>query len=154
MLPAAGLALLWTQLSPDTQAALQEKSLDELQEWLVDHPELVQHLANGGGGLLEGMWDGLTPVTPGGPFGVPLLVPDTESAAGLLAALYSDGHHRTTPATLVVAGADSPPADLAGLVQHLAEVDDQPDGVGRGAVDPGPRTDRSDTSSTCPGPTT
>ena len=92
VLPAAGLALLWTQLPPDTQAALQDKSLDELQEWLVDHPELVQHLANGGGGLLEGLWDGLTPVTPGGPFGVPLLVPDTESAAGLLAALYGDGH--------------------------------------------------------------
>ena len=129
VLPAAGLALLWTQLPPDTQAALQDKSLDELQEWLVDHPELVQHLANGGGGLLEGLWDGLTPVTPGGPFGVPLLVPDTESAAGLLAALYGDGHHQTTPATLVIPGSDTAPADLAGLVQHLEQVDDQPDGV-------------------------
>ena len=91
--------------------------------------ELVQHLANGGGGLLEGLWDGLTPVTPGGPFGVPLLVPDTESAAGLLAALYSDGHHRTTASTLVIPGSDTAPADLAGLVQHLEQVDDQADGV-------------------------
>ena len=129
VLPATGLALLWTQLPPDTQEALEDKTLDELQEWLVDHPELVQHLANGGGGLLEGLWDGLTPATPGGPFGVPLLVPDTESAAGLLAGLYSDGHHQTTPSTLVIPGSDAAPADLAGLVRHLEHVDDQPDGV-------------------------
>ena len=129
VLPAAGLAVLWTLLPPDTQATLQDKSLDELQEWLVDHPELVQHLANGGGGLLEGLWDGLTPVTPGGPFGVPLLVPDTESAAGFLAALYGDGHHLTTPASLVIPGSDTAPADLAGLVRHLEQVDDQADGV-------------------------
>jgi hypothetical protein len=129
VLPAAGLALLWSRLPPDTQAALQDRSLDELQEWLVEHPELVQHLANGGGGLLEGLWDGLTPLVPGGPFGVPLLVPDTESAAGLLAALYSDGHHQTTPSTLVLPGSDIAPADLAGLVHHLEQVDDQADGV-------------------------
>ena len=152
-LPAAGLALLWTQLPPDSQAALQDKSLDELQEWLVDHPELVQHLANGGGGLLEGLWDGLTPVTPGGPRGVPLLVPDTESAAGLLAALYSDGHHQTTPSTLVIPGSDAAPADLAGLVQHLEQVDDQPDGVVE-IQTIRRRTGPCGTWSTCPAPTT
>ena len=129
VLPAAGLALLWSQLPPDTQAALQDGSLAELQEWLVDHPEAVQHLVNGGGGLLEGLWDGLTPVTPGGPLGVPLLVPDTEAAAGLLAAFYSDGHHQTTPSPLAIPGSETPPADLAALVQHLARVDAQPDGT-------------------------
>jgi pimeloyl-ACP methyl ester carboxylesterase len=129
VLPAAGLALLWTQLPPGTQAALQDASLAEVQEWLVDHPEAVQHLVNGGGGLLEGLWDGLTPVTPGGPFGVPLLVPDTEAAAGLLAALYSDGHHQTSPSPLTIPGSGTAPADLAALVQHLAEVDAQPNGT-------------------------
>ncbi len=129
VLSAAGLALLWTQLPPGTQTALQDKSLDELQEWLVDHPEAVQHLVNGSGGLLEGLWDGLTPVTPGGPLGVPLLVPDTESAAGLLAALYSDGHHQTTPSPLAIPGSETAPADLAALVQHLAQVDAQPNGT-------------------------
>jgi hypothetical protein len=129
VLPAAGLALLWTLLPTDTQVTLQDKSLDELQEWLVDHPGLVQHLANGGGGLVEGLWDGLTPVTSGGPFGVPLLVPDTESAAGVLAAIYRDGHHLTTPTPLVIPGSDTVPADLAGLVRHLEQVDDQADGV-------------------------
>ena len=125
VLPAAGLALLWPELPP----ALQHASLDQLQEWLVDHPDAVQHLVNGSGGLLEGLWDGLTPWAPGGPFGVPLLVPDTEAAAGLLAALYSDGHHQTTPSPLAIPGSEAAPADLAALVQHLAQVDAQPSGT-------------------------
>ena len=119
---AAGLSLLWSELPSETRDELADKSLDELQEWLDDHPEVVQHLANGGGGLLEGLWDGLTPLVPGGPLGVPLLVPDTESAAGLLAALYSEGHAVTTPSTLTVPGSHEQPADLAGLLRHLAEV--------------------------------
>jgi hypothetical protein len=118
----AGLSLLWSELPSETRDELAGKSLEELQEWLDDHPEVVQHLANGGGGLLEGLWDGLTPLVPGGPLGVPLLVPDTESAAGLLAALYSEGHAVTTPSTLTVPGSHEQPADLAGLLHHLAEV--------------------------------
>jgi hypothetical protein len=122
VLSVAGLQLLWSELPAGTQAELQGKSLDELQEWVDAHPAVVQHLANGGGGLLEGLWDGLTPFTPAGPLGVPLLVPDTESAAGLLSALYHDGHPVTVPTDLVVPGSTVAPADLAGMVQHLAEV--------------------------------
>ena len=134
LLSGAGVYLLWSQLPAETQAELADQTLDELQQWLDDHPEAVQHLANGGGGLLEGLWDGLTPSLPGGPLGVPLLVPDTESAAGLLAALYSDGDPVTTPTTMTVPGSDSPPADLAGLLHHLAQVSAlatvHPDGEG------------------------
>ncbi len=118
----AGFYLLWSELPSETRDELADKSLDEVQEWIDDHPDVVQHLANGGGGLLEGLWDGLTPFVPGGPFGTPLLVPDTESAAGLLAALYPDGHAVTTPSSLTVPGSQEQPADLAGLLHHLAEV--------------------------------
>ena len=134
VLSGAGVYLLWSQLPAETRAELADQTLDELQHWLDQHPEAVQHLANGGGGLLEGLWDGLTPLSPGGPLGVPLLVPDTESAAGLLAALYSDAHPVTAPTSLVVPGSDTPPADLAGLLHHLAQVSalatDHPEGEG------------------------
>jgi hypothetical protein len=134
VLSGAGAYLLWTQLPADTRAQLAVLTLEELQQWIDHHPEAVQHLANGSGGLLEGLWDGLTPLTPGGPLGVPLLVPDTESAAGLLAALYSDGDPVTTPTTLAVPGSDTPPADLAALLHHLAQVSalatHHPDGAG------------------------
>ena len=56
-------------------------------------------------------------------------MPDTEAAAGLLAALYSDGHHQTTPSPLAIPGSEAAPADLAALVQHLAQVDAQPSGT-------------------------
>ena len=110
--------------APGPRAELQDDSLARLGVWVDRHPEAVQHLANGGGGLLEGLWDGLTPLHPGGPFGVPLVAPDTESAAGLLAGLYRDGHAHTAPTALTVPGSTTPPADLAGLVRHLAAVDD------------------------------
>jgi hypothetical protein len=127
LLSGAGVFMLWSQLPAETQAELADQTLFELARWLDDHPDAVQHLANGGGGLLEGLWDGSTPLSPGGPFGVPLLVPDTESAAGLLAALYPDGHPVVTPTALNVTASPTLPADLAGLMQHLAGVSALPD---------------------------
>jgi hypothetical protein len=124
VLTVAGVSLLWSGLPADTRAELADQTFDGLQQWLDDHPDAVQHLANGGGGLLEGLWDGLTPLTPGGPLGVPLLVPDTESAAGVLAALYDDGQPVTTQTSLTVPGSEAPAADLAGLLRHLAQVSD------------------------------
>ncbi len=121
---AAAGYLAWSRLPPGPRADLQDDSLARLGVWVDRHPEAVQHLANGGGGLLEGLWDGLTPLHPGGPFGVPLVAPDTESAARLLAGLYRDGHAHTAPTDLTVPGSTTPPADLAGLVRHLAAVDD------------------------------
>ena len=122
VLAGSGVYLLWSELPADTQTQLADLTLDELQQWVDHHPEAVQHLANASGGLLEGLWDGLTPLTPGGPLGVPLLVPDAESAAGLLAALYTGEQPVTTPTTLTVPGAEAPAADLAGLLHHLAQV--------------------------------
>ncbi len=115
------LVLIWSQLPDDTQAELEGRTLDEVQEWLDQHPEAVQHIVNGGGGLLEGLWDGLSPA---GPFGPGPDTPDTESAAALLAGLYADGHALTTPTTLTVPGSEVRPADLAALLHHLSAVND------------------------------
>jgi len=113
--------LVWSQLPDDTKAGLEDRTLDEVQEWVDEHPQAVQHLVNGGGGLLEGLWDGLSPA---GPLGPGLDTPDTESAAALLAGLYADGQHRTTPTALTVTGSDVRPADLAAMLQHLSAVND------------------------------
>ena len=95
----------------------------ELEDWVVAHPGVVQHAANGGGGLLEGLWDGLTPAVPGGPLGVPLVVPDTGSGADLLALLYGDdGHPVVTEVHPPVCMDESQPADLEGLVSHLSAI--------------------------------
>ncbi len=97
----------------------------ELDQWVVDHPGVVQHAANGGGGLLEGLWDGTTPLAPGGPLGLPLSVPDSESGAGLLALLYGpDGQAGVTEVHPPVCTDHAQPSDLAGLVSHLAGVAD------------------------------
>jgi hypothetical protein len=95
----------------------------ELEDWVVDHPGVVQHATNGGGGLLEGLWDGVTPLAPGGPLGLPLPVPDTAAGAGLLALLYGpDGHPEVAELDPEVCTDQSQPTDLHGLVSHLAGV--------------------------------
>lgn len=97
----------------------------DVEDWVVGHPGAVEHAANGGGGLLEGLWDGATPLTPGGPLGIPLSVPDTGSGAGLLALLY--GHDGPASVTEVhpPGGPDAvQPADLTGLITHLSGVAD------------------------------
>ena len=118
------LALIWSQLPDDVRRDLEEGAADDLQEWLNQHPDVVQHLVNGSGGLLDGLWDGLTPAAPGGPLGVPLFTPDTESAAALLAGLYHDGSVHTEPTMLTVPSSGTAPADLAGLIHHLGEVNE------------------------------
>lgn len=66
---------------------------EELVEFLEDHPEVVQHLINGSGGLLDGL---LSTVPPGlrGPLlaglGLDPLHPTLNGAAGDLAALFGD----------------------------------------------------------------
>jgi hypothetical protein len=109
------LAVAAPQVPPDARR--------ELEDWVVTHPEVVQHAVNGGGGLLEGLWDGLTPFTPGGPLGVPLLTPDTEAGAGLLASLYGDdGTAQVVRSPHAVPGSTAQPADLTDLVSHLQDV--------------------------------
>ncbi len=64
----------------------------EAQSWASAHPDLVQHVANGGGGLVDGFWDGLTPGVPPATLGLPTFGPTLEEAAQTLVAWYpSDG---------------------------------------------------------------
>ena len=63
------------------------------------------------------------PFAPGGPLGIPLLVPDTEAGAGLLAATYGgDGEPHVAPSLHVVPGSMTQPASVSDLVAHLQDV--------------------------------
>ncbi|WP_296603916.1 hypothetical protein [Nocardioides sp.] len=98
---------------------------DWVEDWVVGHPGVVEHVANGGGGLLEGLWDGTTPLAPGGPLGVPLTVPDSGSGAGLLALLYGPDGPADVTEVHPPGGADpAQPGDLTGLITHLSGVAD------------------------------
>lgn len=88
---------------------------DDLQQWVIDHPELAQHLVNGGGGLLDGLG---SPLPGPGTF-----TPDTESAAGALAALYGpDGGATVTPLDVQVPSSGTQPGTVADVVAHLGEL--------------------------------
>lgn len=112
----------WQSLPAPLRAELRERAAreaaagaDKLGDWLADHPEVLQHLVNGSGGLL----DGLGAWTSGE------LHPTTESAAGALASAYTDGRAEVhSRPDLAVGSATSPPADLAGLIRHLEETND------------------------------
>lgn len=128
----AGAALLYAALPPALQDRLRESGGEvgdalaaDLQAWVIDHPALVQHLVNGGGGLVDGFWDGLTPGVPLGPWGVPLFTPTTQEAAGVLAGLYpSDGQPQVDVRDdLATAGGEQPvPGGLADVMSHLDQV--------------------------------
>ena len=68
----------WRADLPHEVRAAELRAVPRLQGWVVGPPAVLEHLANGGGGLVDGFWDGLTPVHPGGPFGGDLVAPDTE----------------------------------------------------------------------------
>lgn len=120
--------VVWQHLPPGLQQQLQDDAAGagaDLEDWLAQHPEVLQHLINGGGGLLDGLWDGLTPLAPGGPFGISTFTPDTESAAGLLAALYGDDSPFETHGTdLTVPSGGVQPGSLADVIAHLGETND------------------------------
>ena len=56
---------------------------DVLQDWVAEHPAFVEHLANGGGGLVDGFWAGTTHQLVVGPDGGPPFHATTEDAAAL-----------------------------------------------------------------------
>ena len=115
----------WQHLPPGLQQRLQQDVGAELQAWLGRNPGVVQHLVDGGGGLLDGLWDGLTPLAPGGPFGIATFTPDTESAAGQLAALYGDdSRYVVHPTDLHVPSGDTQPGSLADVITHLDQTND------------------------------
>ena len=119
---------VWPHLPPALQRRLRHDAAGAgagLRDWLGRNPGVVQHLVDGGGGLLDGLWDGLTPITPGGPFGIPTFTPDTESAAGLLAALYGDDSpYVVHPTELRVPSGDTQPGSLADVLTHLDQTND------------------------------
>ncbi|MBA2955342.1 hypothetical protein GON03_13470 [Nocardioides sp. MAH-18] len=88
-----------------------ERLDDRLQGWVLDHPGVVQHVVNGGGGALAGA------------AGVPALALGGRQATQLLAALYDDGRPvvHTRPDLSVPAGG-TPPRSVADVVRHLREV--------------------------------
>ncbi|WP_205472668.1 hypothetical protein [Nocardioides sp. SYSU D00038] len=135
---AAALAVAYAALPPAAQAEVREQGGRALQDLLTDHPELVQHVVNGGGGLLDGLWDGLTPGPVGGPLGLPSFHPDTGAAAGTLSALYpGPGAVEVRPLDVDVPGSGQQPGSLHDLVTHLAEVaglSDDPDSPYNGTI--------------------
>jgi hypothetical protein len=83
------------------------------EDLVTDHPGLVEHLVNGGGGLLDGL--------PGGLLNGP--TPTTEAAAAEVAALYGDdGSPVVQPLDVPIAGSDTRPSSLADLLAHLQQV--------------------------------
>ena len=135
---AGGLAVttvLWPRLPEPGRDLLVERLGDEgddLQEWVTDHPRLVERLAAGGGGLLDGLRSPVVPLGPVAPLpalgllGLLGLLPptrDTAAAARLLAGAYDPGRPRTRalPGVSVPASA-APPRSVEDLVEHLAQL--------------------------------
>ncbi len=94
-----------------------------VETWLTEHPDEVEHVVAGGGGFLEGLWDGLTPMAPGGHLGLTLDAADAGAAAGLLARLYPRRPITTTALPgVTVPSSTTAPADVADLVEHAREL--------------------------------
>ncbi len=82
--------------------------LDGSEELVTDHPLLVEHLVNGGGGLLAGVSGGsLTTFT-------------TNDAAEVLGGFYPEGDPLVTPTGIHVPG--DQPHSVEDLLEHLAQV--------------------------------
>ncbi len=135
---AGGLTVatvLWPQLPEPGRDLLVERlggEDDGLQEWATDHPRLVERLAAGGGGLVDGLRGSAVPLGPVallpplGLLGLLGLLPptrDTAAAARLLAGAYDHGRPRTRalPGVAVPASA-APPRSVEDLVEHLAQL--------------------------------
>lgn len=88
LLAAGGVSYAYySTLSPAEQEALKAQLADNLGQLLHDHPELAQHLINGGGGLLESLVPGLGLLNPGDG---PIDQATTNDAARLLALLLGN----------------------------------------------------------------
>ncbi|MBD3945235.1 PGAP1-like alpha/beta domain-containing protein [Nocardioides ganghwensis] len=88
LLLAGGITYAWfSTLSPEEQAALTERLGDDLGLLLHDHPELAQHLVNGGGGLLGSIVPGVGLLDPGDG---PISGATTNDAARLMALLLGN----------------------------------------------------------------
>lgn len=107
------LALL-DQVRPGTSQQVLGAVGSGAEDLLTENPALIEHLMNGGGGLV----DGLT----GSPLGPPL-TPTTEDGAATVAALYGDdGRPHVTGLEIVLPGGNTQPTSLEDLVEHLGQV--------------------------------
>ena len=119
LLAAGGISYLYySTLSPAEQEALKAQLADDLGQLLHDHPELAQHIINGGGGLIETLVPGLGLLNPGDG---PIDQATTNDAARLLALLLGN----STDSAVRELGIDpsfhqqQAPGSLADLMQSL-----------------------------------
>lgn len=88
LLVAGGVGYAYySTLSPAEQEALKTQLAEDLGQLLHDHPELAQHLINGGGGLLQTLVPGIGLLDPGDG---PVDQATTNDAARLLALLLGN----------------------------------------------------------------
>ena len=119
LLAAGGISYAYySTLSPEEQDALRAQLAENLGQLLHDHPELAQHLINGGGGLLESLVPGIGLLDPGDG---PINQATTNDAARLLALLLGDStDYLVTGVDDVEGGASTAqPDSLRALMQQL-----------------------------------
>ena len=100
---------------------------DVVEDQLTTHPGLVEHVVNGGGGMLAGLLGGV-PVTL-----------TTEDGAEQLASTYGDdGTPHVEVLDIDLPGSSSQPTSLVDLIEHLGEVaalSDNPDSPLNGTIE-------------------
>jgi hypothetical protein len=123
---APAVRLAWDGLpapARDDLDCVAEATADRAEEWLDEHPAVEQHLADGDGGLLDGLLAGTATFVPAAVLGLSGFHPTSRDAAADLAALYGpEGPpHVHRRRDLWVRLGETPPRDLAGLIHHLAQ---------------------------------
>ncbi len=124
LLAAGGISYAYySTLSPEEQEALTAQLAEDLGQLLHDHPELAQHLINGGGGLLQNLVPGLGLLNPGDG---PINQATTNDAARLLALLLgNDTDYQVHLRTDITDGATTDvPRNLEALMNQLSATND------------------------------
>lgn len=122
------LAVLPDDIADDIRAGGGKISADllrRIQHWVTTHPDEVQAIVNGGGGLMDGLIDLLN-----GPLPTPILHPGVGAAAGTLTWLMDDGDPRIlgpedTPTTQLT----DVPHSVEDLLNNLALTNELADGT-------------------------
>lgn len=108
--------------------AERERLAEQLSETASDHPALVQHLINGGGGLLAGLMPaGQSPLGWLHPTDGPVTQPTTNDAARLMALMLgndTDFVHEFVQADPGSGASSDPPGSVEDLMRQLARAND------------------------------